>query len=88
MPSNVSIEILNFVTKGCLSNREHIEEAPKICAAVDLTLSSGGGLPRSARIGGPRSCPRIDIVHASKATRYTSGRRGSSLRHLMDAADV
>ena len=41
MPGNASIEISNFVTKGCLSNREHAEEAPKICAAVDLTLSSG-----------------------------------------------
>ena len=41
MPGNVSIEISNFVTRGCLSNREHAEEAPKICAAVDLTLSSG-----------------------------------------------
>jgi len=61
MPDNASIEISNFVTKGCLSNREHAEEAPKICAAVDLTLSSGGhppsigGLLRSGRIA-LRSC--------------------------------
>ena len=60
-PDNASIEISNFVTKGCLSNRECAEEAPKICAAVDLTLSSGGhppsigGLLRSGRIA-PRSC--------------------------------
>jgi len=45
-----------FVTKGCLSNRERAEEAPKFAPAVDLTLSSGaispsmGGLLRSGRI--------------------------------------
>src|SRR5712672_745170 len=85
MPDNVSIEISNFVTKGCLSNREHAEEAPKICAAVDLTLSSGGhppsigGLLRSGRIA-PRSC-RASISSMLR-------NRGSSLRHLMDAAGV
>jgi hypothetical protein len=59
MPGNVSIEISNFVTKGCLSTRKHAEEAPKICAAVDLTFRghppSIGGLLRSGRIA-LRSC--------------------------------
>jgi hypothetical protein len=77
MPGNVLIEISNFVTKGCLSKPRTAEEAPKICTAVDLTLSSGahppsiGGLLRSGRIP-PAFVPRVDIFDASKTTRYTT----------------
>jgi len=45
-----------------------------------------GGLLRSGRIA--LFVPRVNIFHASKTTRYSSGYRGSSLRHLMDAAEV
>jgi hypothetical protein len=58
VPGNVSIEISNFVTKGCLSTGKHAEEAPKICAAVDLTFRGHppiGGLLGSGRIA-LRSC--------------------------------
>ena len=75
---NVSIEMSNFVTKGCLSNR-------KTCLGSAQNLRSGRfnlefrchppiqGRPPSFRPDRPAFLPRVDIFHASKTTRYTSG---------------
>src|SRR5882762_3189928 len=82
MPGNVSIEISNFVTRGCLSNREHAEEAPKICAAVDLTLNSGA-IPHPwaasfVQAGSPAFVPRVDIFHDSKIHQRPSRKQPSA----------